>query len=85
MLTMKYILRVARLSDQMDELRPGFLHDAKFNQKGPPDQEEPVAGGVRQTSRCANHKRTAKVGHRLVSQLDAKSGDVRFVQEKTRM
>jgi len=79
MLTLNYILKMARLNDQMGELRPGFLLDGKSGLRGPWDTQEPSVKHMRSGGRG---KASMGGKYRLVNKLDPKTGDVRIVQEK---
>ena len=82
MLTLEYILKIARLRDQMGDLRPGFIHDQKSNLKGPHDSEPVAPPPVRYVRSGKVSRGSMKPKYRLVHKVDPTSGDVRIVQQR---
>jgi hypothetical protein len=81
MLTHKQIQKVARLMDQVGELRPGFVHDSDANLDGAVSACQAAVTSRRPRS----HKRKAtgrtSVRVRTVFETDSETGEVRAVQK----
>lgn len=82
MLTLNYVLKVARLLDQTGEPRPGFLHDEKANLRGQDaGRANDYADSVEADARDQGGART---GTNVVLEYeeDPLTGDVRIVQRR---
>ncbi len=80
MLTLAYIMKVARLLDQTGEPRPGYLHDDKSNLAG---QTVPIRDGIlaRKRSSRSKHARVKTTKIALEYDLDGKTGDLRLARK----
>jgi hypothetical protein len=80
MLTQKQIQKVARLMEQVGELRPGFVHDSDANLDGAVSACQPkVIVRKRKTANKNTKRKTVRV--RVVYETDAETGEERLVQK----
>ena len=75
MLSLPFILEVARLLDQTGEPRPGFLHDEKANLEG---QLAPSELGVCSMSRLVSLRPTNVIRVAFEYVVDPKTGGLRI-------
>lgn len=78
MLTHAYINKVARLMDQIGELRPGFLQDAATPLEGSMEPCSSV-GGKRAQVRSSKGIRSVRVW--VAFETDEATGEIRAVQK----
>ena len=80
MLTQSYINKVARLMDQIGELRPGFLQDSASSLEGSVVPCQSI--GAKHSSREVASKNAMKsVRVEVVFETDESTGEVRAVQK----
>lgn len=77
MLTRREINKVARLMDQVGELRPGFLHDGASNLEGAVEPCHPVAANTK-----SKRPKRNVVRMRVVFETDPATGEVRVIRRK---
>jgi hypothetical protein len=81
MLTRKEISEVARLREQVGELRPGFLHDGAASFEGPASDHHTHARTSPKGSRRRSGKERGAVRIKLEYQRDSETGEMRIVQK----
>jgi len=79
MLTRREINRVARLMDQVGELRPGFLQDGTSNLEGAVEPCHSV-GIMGKSSKNGSPKKTVRL--HVSFETDEATGEIRVVRRK---
>jgi hypothetical protein len=80
MLTQKQIRKVARLMEQVGELRPGFVRDSDANLDGAVSACQPKAV-VRRRKPTSKSTSGKTVSVRVVYETDVETGEERLVQK----
>lgn len=82
MLTRKQISKIARLREQVGELRPGFLHDGAASFEGPTsDHYKRAQTSPKRSRRKSGKKGAASVHIKLEYERDPETGETRIIQK----